>query len=400
MKALEGIRVIDFTHEQAGPSCTQVLAWLGADVIKIERPGIGDRARGNSYGDKPNQNSYFFMLLNSNKRSITLNLRSDEGKEIARRLIRNGDVVAENLGPGVMDRLGLGWEEVHAINPRAIYASAKGFGSVGPYSPYKCFEMVAQATGGAMSITGLPDLPMVTGANVGDSGTGMHLAIAILGALMQRERTGRGQRVEVAMQESVINLTRVRFAHTLGTGEPHPRTGNRGGANTVSDLFRCAGDGPNDYVFLLVARDNPQAYVDLAEIIGHPGMPTDERFNTPEARNEHYDEMKAAIEGWTRQHDKHEVMRILAGRGIACGSLLDTLEVLESPHLRERGMVFELEHPTRGRTPMLGCPLRMSDSPVEPRPAPRLGEHMQEVLVELAGYKPEDIERLRRDKVI
>src|SRR6266550_3544304 len=220
-QALDGIRVIDFTHDQAGPSCTQMLAWLGADVIKIENPKGGDRARRLWNSDNPDLDSFFFLLLNSNKRSTVIDLKSADGKEIARRLIKEADVVAENLGPGVMDRLGLGWDAVKELNPRAVFASVKGFGSYGPYSGFKCFEPVAQATSGAMSVTGeAGGPPLVNGANIGDSGTGMHLAIAILAALVQRGRTGQGQLVEVAMQEAVLNLTRVKFTPTLRDGKP------------------------------------------------------------------------------------------------------------------------------------------------------------------------------------
>ena len=400
MKALEGIRVIDFTHDQAGPACTQMLAWLGADVIKIERPGVGDRARGLYPGPTPNPESYFFLLLNNNKRSTVIDLKSEEGMAIARKMVEKADVVTENLGPGAMDRLGLTWENVHQLNPRAVYASVKGFGSYGPYADYKCFEMVAQAMSGVMSVTGYPDTPMVTGANVGDSGTGMHLAIAILGALMQRERTGKGQRVEVAMQEAALNLTRTKYAYTLTTGQPHPRTGNRSASGNFTDLYRCAGDKPTDCVYLFLASDNPEAFKALAKITGRPDLLTDARFNTPQARIHHYDEMGEAITAWTRQHDKRSVMQTLSAAGIACGMVLDTTEVLADPHLRERGTVFDIDHPTRGRMSMIGCPLRLSDSPVENRRAPMLGEHTGEVLQELFGYTAEDIARLRRDKVI
>src|SRR5271168_362810 len=280
-QALEGIRVIDFTHDQAGPSCTQMLAWLGADVIKIERPPHGDRARRLWNADNPNLDSFFFLLLNSNKRSTVVNLRTEEGKEIARRLIRNADIVAENLGPGVMERLGLGYEAVKALNPRVIYASVKGFGSYGPYSGFKCFEPVAQATSGAMSVTGeAEDPPMVNGANIGDSGTGMHLAIAILAALVQRGRTGRGQLVEVAMQEAVLNLTRVKYTGTLATGKPLGRSGNRSATGGYSDLIRCAGGGTNDGVYLIVPADNPEMFHAVMDTIGRPELRTDERFAT------------------------------------------------------------------------------------------------------------------------
>src|SRR5580658_2509434 len=268
-QALEGIRVIDFTHDQAGPSCTQMLAWLGADVIKIERPPHGDRARRLWNMDNPNLDSFFFLLLNSSKRSTVLDLKTEEGREIARRLVGEADVVAENLGPGVMERLGLGWEAVHQLNPRTIYASVKGFGSYGPYSGFKCFEPVAQATSGAMSATGeAGGPPLVSGADIGDSGTGMHLTIAILAALVQRHSTGHGQLVEVAMQEAVLNLTRVKFTGTLAAGKPLGRTGNKSATGGWSDLVRCAGGGSNEYVYMIIPPDNPEMFEAMTEVIG------------------------------------------------------------------------------------------------------------------------------------
>ena len=400
-KALEGVRVIDFTHDQAGPACTQMLAWLGADVIKIERPPLGDRARKLWYSDRADIDSYFFLLLNSNKRSVVLNLKAEEGKEIARRLVGTADVVTENLGPGAMERLGLGYEAVKALNPRAIYASVKGFGSFGAYSGFKCFEMIAQATGGAMSVTGYPDRPpVVTGANIGDAGTGMHLTIAILAALVQRQSTGRGQLVEVSMQEAVLNITRVKFTPTLGTGQPLLRTGNRSVSGTYADLVRCAGAGPNDYVYLMLPPDNAEPFGALVEVIEREDLRTDPRFSAPPARARHAEELTAVIESWTMKRDKHEVMRALAGRGIPCGAVLDTAEVLDDPHLRERGMVFDLDHPTRGRFAMIGSPLRMSDSPTEASPAPLYGEHTEEVLTTLAGYTPEDVRRFREQGIV
>jgi len=400
-KALEGVRVIDFTHDQAGPACTQMLAWLGADVIKIERPPLGDRARKLWYSDRADIDSYFFLLLNSNKRSVVLNLKAEEGKEIAQRLVATADVVTENLGPGVMERLGLGYEAVKAVNPRAIYASVKGFGSFGAYSGFKCFEMIAQATGGAMSVTGYPDRPpVVTGANIGDAGTGMHLTIAILAALVQRQSTGRGQLVEVSMQEAVLNITRVKFTPTLGTGQPLLRTGNRSVSGAYADLVRCAGTGPNDYVYLMLPPDNAEPFGALVEVIEREDLRTDPRFSAPPARARHAEELTAVIESWTMKRDKHEVMRALAGRGIPCGAVLDTAEVLDDPHLRERGTVFDLDHPTRGRFAMIGSPLRMSDSPTEASPAPLYGEHTEEVLTTLAGYTPEDVRRFREQGIV
>jgi formyl-CoA transferase len=400
-QALEGIRVIDFTHDQAGPSCTQMLAWLGADVIKIERPPYGDRARRLWNADNPNVDSYFFLLLNSGKRSTVLNLKTVEGKEIARRLVKEADVVAENLGPGVMERLGLGYEAVKELNPRAVYASVKGFGSYGPYSGFKCFEPVAQATSGAMSVTGEADgPPLVNGANIGDSGTGMHLAIAILAALVQRGRTGRGQLVEVAMQEAVLNLTRVKFTGTLATGKPLGRTGNKSATGGYSDLIRCAGEGSNDGVYLIIPPDNPEMFAAVTEVIGRPDLLTDDRFNKPPARARNAAALTEIIEDWTRQRAKREVMQAFAGKGIPCGAVLDTAEVLADPHLRERGTVFDLEHKTRGKYSMIGCPVRLSDSPFETSAAPLMGEHTEDVLISIAGYTAEEVRQLRNNGVI
>src|ERR1700757_3037125 len=400
-QALEGIRVIDFTHDQAGPSRTQRLAWLGADVIKIERPPHGDRARRLWNADNPNLDSFFFLLLNSNKRSTVINLRTEDGKEIARRLVRNADIVAENLGPGVMDRLGLGYEDVKALNPRVIYASVKGFGSYGPYSSFKCFEPVAQATSGAMSVTGeVGGSPLGTRANIGDFGTGMHLTIAILAALVQRHSTGRGQLVEVAMQEAVLNLTRVKFTQTLANGTPLERSGNRSTTGGWSDLIRCAGKGSNDYVYITIPPDNPEMFEAMTEVMGRPDLRSDERFATPPARAKNGAALTAEIENWTTGREKREVMKAFAERGIVCGAVLDTAEVLADPHLRERETIFDLEHPTRGRFSVIGCPVRLSDSPVTARRAPLKGEHPDDVLRALAGYTPEEIGRLRDKRVI
>jgi formyl-CoA transferase len=405
-QALEGIRVIDFTHDQAGPSCTQMLAWLGADVIKIERPPNGDRARRLWNMDNPNVDSFFFLLLNSNKRSTVIDLKTDEGKEIARRLIKECDVVAENLGPGVMNRLGLSYEEVKKLNPRAVYASVKGFGSYGPYSGYKCFEPVAQATSGAMSVTGEADgPPLVNGANIGDSGTGMHLAMAILAALVQRGRTGQGQLVEVAMQEAVLNLTRVKFTGTLATGEPLQRSGNRSPTGGYSDLIRCAGangqgGGVNDYIYIIVPPDNPEMFHAAMDVIGRPELKEDERFKTAAARARNATALTETLERWTISRNKHDVMKAFAGRGIVCGAVLDTSEVLSDPHLRERGAIVDLDHPTRGRFSTIISPLRLSESPVDARRAPLYGEHTADVLQDLAGYTPEEVQALRDKGVI
>ncbi len=394
-QALTGIRVIDMTHDQAGPSCTQMLAWLGAEVIKIEQPTKGDRGR-SLQADDSGLDSYFFLLLNTCKKSITLNLKQSEAKEIFFTLIDQADILVENYGPGVMERLGLGYEVISQRNPRLVYASVKGFGSFGPYSDYKCFEPVAQATSGAMSVTGWPDQPpTLNGVNVGDSGTGMHTAIGILAALVQRQQTGHGQRVEVAMQEAVLNLTRVKFTQQLTRGEPLARLGNGTASGGFAGTLRCAPGGPNDFVYLMLPPDNPAMFESVAHAMGRDDLLTDPRFNTPQSRVEHREALQNILEAWTASQDKHAVMHALAQVGAVCGAVLDTAEVLENPHLRERGMVVEVDHPTRGRYPMIACPVRLSDSPVDLKPAPLHGEHTSDVLMALAGCSTEDIERLR-----
>ena len=402
-KALEGIRVIDMTHDQAGPSCTQMLAWLGAEVIKIEMAdGVGDRARW-LRRDDPDLDSYFFLLLNNNKKSTTLNLRDPRGKELFRTLIKSADIMAENRGPGAMDRLGLGYEDLKKINPKLIYAAVKGFGSYGPYSDYKCFEPVAQATSGALSCTGFDDRPpAILGANVGDSGTGMHTVIGILAALVQRGVTGEGQLVEVAMQEAVLNLTRVRFTGTLTDGSAEPRQtsyeGRRPGS--IGGLFTCAPGGPNDYVYLMLPPDNPGMFPLAMKGMGREDLVEDERFATTEARASNADALGAIIEEWCASMDKRDVMAAFAGAGVPCGAVYDTSEVIDDAHLREREMITDVTHPTRDTYPMIGCPVRLSESPVEVTRAPLYGEHSDEIFSTLGELSQAEIDNLRSDKVV
>ena len=402
-KALEGIRVIDMTHDQAGPSCTQMLAWLGAEVIKIEMAdGMGDRARW-LRRDDPDLDSYFFLLLNNNKKSTTLNLRDPRGKELFKTLIKSADIMAENRGPGAMDRLGLGYEDLKKINPKLIYAAVKGFGSYGPYSDYKCFEPVAQATSGALSCTGFDDRPpAMLGANVGDSGTGMHTVIGILAAIVQRNLTGEGQLVEVAMQEAVLNLTRVRFTGTLTDGAAEPRQtsyqGRRPGS--IGGLFSCAPGGPNDYVYLMLPPDNPGMFPLAMKGMGREDLVKDERFADVEARASNADALGTIIEEWCASKDKRDVMAAFAGAGVPCGAVYDTSEVIDDAHLKERGMITEVEHPTRDTYPMIGSPVRLSESPVEVTRAPLYGEHSDEIFSTLGELSQAEIDELRTDKVI
>jgi formyl-CoA transferase len=394
--ALTGVRVIDLTNNQAGPSCGQMLAWLGADVIKVEEPGKGDIAR-TSLSDQPGCDSLFFLTFNANKRSLTLNLKSEQGKVIFRKLIKTADVLLENFGPGVLDRLGFSYEALKALNPRLVYASIKGFGTYGPYSEYKSYEPIAQAMGGAMSVTGFPDSPPTfTWACIGDSGTGMHCTIGILAALMQRHATGEGQRVEVSMQDAVVNLVRVSLRDHQRFGKPVERTGNQLGPAVPGTTYRCHPGGPNDYVFLFAQQ---QMWYPLLRAIGRGDLIGDARYDTASAREQRREEVNALIEEWTSQRPKHEVMKILAEAGVPCGACQDTGEVLNDPHLQAREMIVEVEHPVRGPYLTAGNPIKLSASQVAIATAPLLGQHNGEILEGL-GYHETEIVTLKEEGVI
>jgi formyl-CoA transferase len=396
-KALEGIRVLDLTQYEAGPSCTQMLAWLGADVIKIEAPA-GEPGR-TALSDKRGEDSWFFLLLNSCKRGVTLNLKAPRGRTIFEDLVKIADVVVENMGPGAMERLGLGYEALRRINPRIIAASVKGFGSDGPYAEYKSFEWIAQAMAGAMSMTGSPDGPPTKAiGGLADTGAGLHAAIGILAAIIQRQATGVGQQIEVAQQEAVVNLLRIHLRDTYANGKPVPRQGNRSLNAAPSNLYRCRPFGPNDYVFVHVAT--VEMWKTLTTIVGRPELGDDPRYADRRDRVQFIDEIDDMIEAWTEKRTKHEVMEILAGAGVPCGAALDSVEVLADPHLKARGMIVELEHPRRGKYPMPANPVRLSDSPTTMQRAPLLGEHNADVYGGLLGYGAADLDALRRDGVI
>ncbi|MFI7119756.1 formyl-CoA transferase [Amycolatopsis sp. NPDC049868] len=407
-KALEGVRVLDMTHVQSGPSSTQILAWLGADVIKLETPGRGDITRG-QLRDLPGVDSLYFTMLNANKRSITLNMKSEQGKQVFDQLVSSVDVLVENFGPGVVDRFGYPWERLAELNPRLIYASIKGFGP-GRYADFKAYEVIAQAMGGAMSTTGFEDgPPTATGAQIGDSGTGIHLVAAILAALYQRTNTGRGQRVQVAMQDAVLNLCRVklrdqqRLAHGPLNEYPNdvfgdevPRSGNASGGGQPGWAVKCAPGGPNDYIYVII---QPVGWQPITRLIGKPELAEDPDWATPEARLSKLDKAFGMIEEWTERHTKWEVMEALNAHDIPCGPILSTRELAEDATLAELGSVVEVDHPERGAFKTVGCPLKLSDSPVEVERSPLLGEHNAEVFGEL-GYGVDDLDRLRAAGVI
>jgi formyl-CoA transferase len=410
MKALEGIKILDFTHVQSGPTCTQLLAWLGADVIKVERPGVGDPTRG-QLRDVPGADSLYFTMLNHNKRSITLDTKSDKGKEVLTRLVETCDVLVENFAPGALGRMGFGWERVHEINPRIIYASVKGFGP-GPYEDCKVYENVAQCTGGSASTTGFDDgPPLVTGAQIGDSGTGLHLAFGIAAALYQREKTGKGQRVLAAMQDGVLNLCRVklrdqqRLAHgplteypqyPHGTfGDAVPRSGNASGGGQPGWILKCKGweTDANAYVYFITQA---AVWGKICEVIGKPEWATDPEYATPGARLPKLKEIFDTIEEWTMTKDKMEVMEICNPLDIPCGPILSMKELAEEPSLRETGTVVEVDHPTRGKYLTVGMPVKLSDSPAEVKRSPLLGEHNEEILLKVLGYSSDEVAEIQR----
>ena len=398
MKALDHIKILDLTQFEAGPSCTELLAFLGAEVIKVESPRGGDQGR-YLITDKAGVDSPYFLLLNANKKSVTLNLKTAKGVALCKRLVPHFDVLIENYGPGAIQELGLGYDVVSQLNPRLIYAQVKGFGTYGPYAGYKSFDMIAQATGGAMSVTGTPETqPLKPGPTIGDTGTGVHCAVAVLAALLQREKTGRGQRLEVSMQDAVVNLSRVAMmGHYLGD-VPAQRRGNRVTALAPTDLYPCAPGGPNDYAYLITTTQ--EMWESLLTAIGRADIITDPRFADQRGRNKHFDELFAAISAWTRQRGKFEVMRVLGEAGVPCGAVLDSGDVLANEHLKARGMITSVEHPTRGTFTMPGCAVQLSESPVEVRPAPLLGQHNTEVYGALLGMTATDLAGLKDEGVL
>ncbi|MEV5495805.1 formyl-CoA transferase [Nonomuraea fuscirosea] len=407
MKALEGVRVLDMTHVQSGPSATQMLGWLGADVVKLEAP-TGDITR-QQLRDVPDVDSLYFTMLNCNKRSITLNMKSERGKEIFTELVKNADILVENFGPGAVDRMGFSWERLQELNPRLIYASIKGFGQ-GKYAKFKAYEVIAQAMGGSMSTTGFEDgPPLATGAQIGDSGTGIHVVAGILAALYQRGQTGRGQRVQVAMQHAVLNLCRVklrdqqRLAHgplreypNKTFGDEVPRSGNASGGGQPGWAVRCAPGGPNDYIYVIV---QPVGWKPVSAIIGRPELADDPEWATPEARLSKLDKMFQLIEEWTIRHDKWTVLDRLNAENIPCGPILSTKELVEDQSLREEGIVVSVDHPQRGEFVTVGSPLQLSDSPVDVRTPPLLGEHNHEIYGEL-GVSADELAELKSNGVI
>jgi len=409
-KALSGVRILDFTHVQSGPTCTQLLAWFGADVIKVERPGIGDITRGQLV-DVKGADSLYFTMLNHNKRSITIDSKHPQGKRVLDELIKSCDVLVENFAPGALDRMGLTWDHIHKLNPRMIVASIKGFGP-GPYEDCKVYENVAQCTGGSASTTGFRDgPPLVTGAQIGDSGTGLHLALGIVTALFQRTRTGRGQKVNVAMQDGVLNLCRVKlrdqqrlkagplkeysqFGQNIPFGDATPRAGNDSGGGQPGWILKCKGweSDPNAYIYFITQAP---VWGPICDIIGEPTWKTDPEYATPPARLPKLMAIFARIEEWTKTKTKFEVMEICNAQDIPVGPILSMREISEDESLRKTGTVVEVDHPTRGKYLSVGNPIKLSDSISEVKRSPLLGEHTDEILKDVLGLKANVIAEIK-----
>ena len=410
MEALKGVKILDMTHVQSGPTCTQLLAWFGADVVKVERPGVGDATRG-QLRDVPEADSLYFTMLNSNKRSITLNPKKPEGAKIFTQLIKECDVMVENFAPGALDRMGFSWEKIQEINPRMIYASVKGFGP-GQYEECKVYENVAQCAGGSASTTGmLGEVPMVTGAQIGDSGTGLHLALGIVTALFHREKSGKGQRVSAAMQDGVLNLCRVKlrdqqrlekgplkeytqFGQDIPFGEATPRAGNDSGGGQPGRILKCKGweNDPNAYTYFITQA---AVWEKVCDVIGKPEWKEDENYSTPAARLPRLNEIFDTIESWTMTKTKFEVMDVCNPLDIPVGPILSLKEIAEDPGLRETGTVVEVDHPVRGKYLTVGNPIKLSDSPAVVKRSPLLGEHTEEILKEFCKMSEDEIKAVK-----
>jgi len=399
-RALSGIRVLDLTQFEAGTSCTQFLGWLGADILKIEPPG-GEQARRNR-PEVPGLDAMYFLLFNNNKRSVVLDLKKAEGRALFLDMVGHADVVIENFAPGLMERLGLDYETLRAANSRIIFARIKGFGLSGPYHEFKSFDMIGQAVGGVMSVTGFPDRePVRCGAAIADSGSGVAAAAAILAAYIQRQRTGVGQVVEVSMQETIANLGRGNYASHYREGKPAARRGNTAPPGAVPDgLYPCAPGGPNDHVYIYVQPVNNDMWCDFARAIGRDDLLADPRCKDAPTRWEHRDWLNEIARAWTRARTKHDVMATLGKGGVPCGAVLDSAELLDDPHLNARGQIATVEHATRGRVRMPGSPVRLSASEASTTPAPLLGEHTAEVLAEVLGLSKDEIAALRAKGVV
>ncbi|HEY4471232.1 MAG TPA: CoA transferase, partial [Stellaceae bacterium] len=403
LDCLEGVRIVDFTQFEAGPSCTEALAWLGAEVVKIENPKTGDPGRRLRPG-QPDDDPWYFHQFNANKKSVTLNLKSPRGLEIVKELLKKADVTVENMAPGTIERLGLGYDVVKELNPGIVYCQVKGFGAGSPYEKNLAFDMIAQAAGGPTSVTGYGDRPPVKpGPSFGDTGTGMLMAISILAALRKRDRTGKGQRLQVAMQDAMIHYMRVPFSRTQLSGQAQLRGGSdrsQPGGLVPSALYQCKPGGPNDYVYVFTSRANPEHWTRLLKAIGRDDLVGDSRYDTNQARSARAAEVDEIIAQWTRQHSKEEAMKIIGEAGVPAGAVFDTLELMNDPSLAQRGIMQTIEHPTTGPVKMPAWPVRFDGAPPRVKPSPLLGQHNAEVLRGWLGIGAAEVEALRAEGIV
>ncbi|HQT76649.1 MAG TPA: CoA transferase [Rhodopila sp.] len=398
---LAGLKILDLTQFEAGPSCTEALAWMGADVVKIENPGVGDPGR--SVGGKSAKDAFYFLQYNANKRSVTVNIKDPRGLALVKELAATADVMIENFAPGVIERLGLGYEVIRDLNPAIIYCQVKGFGTGSPFEKNLAFDMIAQACGGLMSITGEEDgPPCKPGATIGDTGTGMLMAVSILGAYVRRLRTGEGELLQVAMQDAILHYIRNAFTYMERTGKPAPRAGSRtvGGGNPPIGVYPCAGGGPNDYVYIYTSAANPEHWTRLLKVIGRTDLIDDPRFATPAARTEHRQLVDQIVSEWTIQHDKHTAMRRVGDAAIPAGAVLDTMELANDETFQQRGVRQTMQHPAIGDYAMTGWPVRFGGKVPEVTPAPLLGQHTEEVLTEWLRYDHGRVLHLKEAKVV
>jgi crotonobetainyl-CoA:carnitine CoA-transferase CaiB-like acyl-CoA transferase len=398
---LTGVRILDLTQFEAGPSCTEALAWLGAEVVKVENPKNGDPGR--SLGGAGGVDDPYFLLFNANKKSVTVNLKDPKGLQLVKDLAQQADVFVENFAPGAIERLGLGPDVIRALNPSIIYCQVKGFGEGSPYEKNLAFDMIAQACGGTMSITGERDgRPLKPGPSLGDTGTGMLLAISILGALYRRKETGQGDHLQVAMQDAMLHYIRIAFAAQYRTGKPAQRAADSSvsGANPPMGTFPCKGGGLNDYVYVFTSRANPEHWRRLLGVIGREDLIGDARYESPAARAERADEVNEMIAAWTRRHSKHEAMEIIGAAGIPAGAVLDTMELSTDPSFEQRGIMPTIEHPKVGRFKMVGWPVRFSGNPPPVAPSPLLGADTDDVLASWLEMAPGDVGGLRSAGIV
>jgi formyl-CoA transferase len=398
--ALHGVKILDLTQFEAGPSCTEALAWMGAEVVKIEEPKRGEPGRW-GFSDQPGVDSNYFLYFNLNKRSVTCNLKDEEGKALLTRLIEQADVVIENMAPGTFARLGFDYERLSTINPRVIFAQIKGFAPESPHANYLSFDMIAQATGGTMGINGEAGRPPVRpGATIGDTGTGMLCAMGILAALFQRHSTGRGQHIQIAMRDAMLNYCRTAMSKQVPFDSQVPRAGNTIFGSSPGGLYPCKPGGADDYCYIFPSRANEDHWRRLARVIDREELLDDPRLQDPGARFEVRDVVDGAISDWTRQRTKDEVMAIIAEAGVPCGAVYNTLELLNDPDLHARGIMTKIDHPDRGETTVAGWPLRMSDSHVPIHSSPLLGADNEAVLGDWLGCSADEVADLRKRSVI